>query len=44
MFRLKHLEKAALVWAKFTRATTVSSSERDPVLNEPSGELGGIKN
>ena len=44
MFRLKHMEKAAWVWAKSTRATTVSSSERDPVLSELSGELGGVKN
>ena len=34
MLRLKHMEKAALVWAKFTRATTVSSFETDPVLKE----------
>ena len=34
MFRLKHMEKAALVWAEFTRAIPVSSFERDPVLKE----------
>lgn len=44
VFRLKHMEKAVLDWARFTQATTVSSVERDLVLNEPSGELGGIKN